>query len=65
MGFFFYILVRRNISKIEKKKSIIVLYDWLLIINWEYYRYSLMIMYFIVYLLNLFDVFLNINNSFW
>lgn len=41
-GLFSYISVRRNTSKTEKKKSIIVSYDWLSTTNREHHRHSLM-----------------------
>lgn len=64
-GLFSYILVRRNTSKTEKKKSIIVSYDWLSTTNREHHRHSLMITYSIAHPPNLLDALLNTNNSLW
>lgn len=58
-GLFSYILVRRNTSKTEKKKSIIVSYDWLSTTNREHHRHSLMITYSIAHPPNLLDALLN------
>lgn len=58
-GLFSYILVRRNTSKTEKKKSIIVSCDWLSTTNREHHRHSLMITYSIAHPPNLLDALLN------